>query len=124
VEKARKKFYNAFGRFSIALPISFFLSGVATGYENAAVWGGEAEKEDAAETSRKIANVAVAVTVGFFLVPPSGSWAISAPPINVRPRWPSRCRSVTKQTKKREGDLWQGRDSPNGSRPCWLESGR
>jgi hypothetical protein len=66
VEKARRKFYNAFGRFSIALPIAFFMSGIALGYENAAIWGGDPDMQDRAESARSYANAAVGVTVAFF----------------------------------------------------------
>ncbi|MDR2182094.1 MAG: hypothetical protein LBN92_05375 [Treponema sp.] len=35
VESARKKFYGAFGRFWIALPLAFFINGIAQTYANA-----------------------------------------------------------------------------------------
>ncbi|GAB1481210.1 hypothetical protein MASR2M78_00250 [Treponema sp.] len=38
VETARKKFYNAFGRFSVMLPLAFLASGISQGYQNAQIW--------------------------------------------------------------------------------------
>lgn len=66
VENARHRFYRAFGRFSIALPIAFFMSGMAQVYENAATWSGDADKEASGERVRLWANVAVAAAVSFF----------------------------------------------------------
>jgi hypothetical protein len=36
-EDARRKFYGAFGRFSLAMPLAFFFSGLAFSYENASI---------------------------------------------------------------------------------------
>jgi len=66
VEKARRGFYGAFGRFSIALPIAFFMSGLALVYENAAIWSGDADMQEKGESTRSIANAAVTVAVCFF----------------------------------------------------------
>jgi hypothetical protein len=66
VENARHRFYGAFGRFSIALPIAFFMSGMAQVYENAATWSGDADKEASGERVSLWAHVAVAVAASFF----------------------------------------------------------
>ncbi len=67
VEDARKKFYGAFARFSLALPVAFFLSGMATMYDDAVTWSGDADKAATAENYHTVANVAVTATVCFFL---------------------------------------------------------
>jgi len=48
VEKARNRFYSAFGRFWIALPVAFLLQGVANTYINAVNYGGSPDVLDQA----------------------------------------------------------------------------
>ncbi len=43
LERARKAFYGAFGRFSIMLPIAFLVSGFAKGYKDRVVFGSSQE---------------------------------------------------------------------------------
>ena len=67
VERARKQFYNAFGRFWIALPVAFIINGVADTYINAINYGGNENLLDPATTWYYSAQGAWVLT-GVFLV--------------------------------------------------------
>jgi len=67
VEKARRKFYGAFGRFWVALPLALLINGIYQSYTNSYYMGGKPEAYDKAMTSYYISIGAWAVT-GVFLV--------------------------------------------------------
>jgi len=66
VEKARKQFYGAFGRFWIALPMAFLLNGIANTYINAINYGGSQNLMDPA-TKLYYSSQAAWVLTGVFL---------------------------------------------------------
>lgn len=66
VEKARKQFYGAFGRFWIALPIAFLLNGIADTYIKSVNYGGSQDLIDPATKLYYSAQVAWLIT-GVFL---------------------------------------------------------
>ena len=65
-EDARKKFYGAFGRFSVAMPIAFFVSGLAFSYENASVrYDGSSELAKLADRAAFASTVLWTATTAF-----------------------------------------------------------
>lgn len=67
VEKARKQFYGAFGRFWLALPVAFILNGVADTYSNSYTYSGNSDLLSRATTSYYSAQGAWVLS-GLFLL--------------------------------------------------------
>lgn len=65
-EDERRKFYGAFGRFSVAMPIAFFISGLAFSYENASLRYDESSELAALSDQAAFASAALwTATVAF-----------------------------------------------------------
>jgi len=66
VEKARKKFYGAYGRFWVTLPLALFLNGIYISYANSYNLSGKPEAYDKAITLYKV-SVGAWVVTGVFI---------------------------------------------------------
>jgi hypothetical protein len=66
VEKARRKFYGAYGRFWVTLPLALFINGVSQGYANSYNLSGNPDAYDKATVSYYV-SVGAWVATGVFI---------------------------------------------------------